>query len=187
MQSSKQINHNIIIAGEGGQGVQKLAEILARAAFDLGFKTSYIPNFTVEQRGGISMAFVKIGNSPIVYPKFSKADTAVILSARSLVRALRFMTRETLTIYNSSLASSSDFKKITKSKLRAIPATIIAEQINPRSFNMIFLGKILKELALIDVQTAKKEISKIFSAKYLNNPVLEEQNNAALDAGYQYE
>ena len=35
----------IAFAGEGGQGVQSVAEILAEAAYDEGKQTIYIPNF----------------------------------------------------------------------------------------------------------------------------------------------
>jgi 2-oxoglutarate ferredoxin oxidoreductase subunit gamma len=48
----------IALAGEGGQGVQSIAEILAEAANEGGKNALYIPNFGVEQRGGVSIAFV---------------------------------------------------------------------------------------------------------------------------------
>ncbi|PIU02197.1 ketoisovalerate oxidoreductase, partial [Candidatus Shapirobacteria bacterium CG09_land_8_20_14_0_10_49_15] len=54
----------IIFAGEGGQGVQVIAEILAKAAFWDGQPSLYIPNFGVEQRGGVSLAFVVIDQTP---------------------------------------------------------------------------------------------------------------------------
>ena len=40
----------IALAGEGGQGVQSIAEILAEAANEQGKQALYIPNFGVEQR-----------------------------------------------------------------------------------------------------------------------------------------
>ena len=46
----------IAAAGEGGQGVQALAETLALAAYRAGLNALYIPNFGIEQRGGVSLA-----------------------------------------------------------------------------------------------------------------------------------
>lgn len=70
----------ILIAGEGGQGIQTAAQILAKAAFKEGKNALYIPNFGVEQRGGASIAFLVINKDPVVYPKFEKADILAILS-----------------------------------------------------------------------------------------------------------
>ena len=47
----------IVLAGEGGQGVQSIAKILVEAGYEAGKQILYIPNFGVEQRGGVSIAF----------------------------------------------------------------------------------------------------------------------------------
>ena len=43
----------IVLAGEGGQGVQSIAKILVEAGYEAGKEVLYIPNFGVEQRGGV--------------------------------------------------------------------------------------------------------------------------------------
>ena len=50
----------IVLAGEGGQGVQSVAKILVEAGYEAGKQILYIPNFGVEQRGGVSIAFCQI-------------------------------------------------------------------------------------------------------------------------------
>ena len=74
----------IAIAGEGGQGVQMIAEILAEAANQMGKNAIYIPNFGVEQRGGVSIAFVQISDGPIGAPKFVEADILIPVSPRAV-------------------------------------------------------------------------------------------------------
>lgn len=175
---------NIILAGEGGQGVQKIAEILAQAAFSQDFKTTYIPNFTVQQRGGVSLAFVRISDEPIVYPKFEKADIAIVLSGRSVERIKKFLTADTKMIYNSTLVADSDIAGIKAKKADSIAATQIAKEINPRVFNIIMLGKIVRQIQIINIETIKEELRKIFGGKYKEKPELEEQNNKALELGY---
>ena len=112
---------NILIVGESGQGVQKIAEILARSAFSQGFKATYIPNFTVQQRGGVSMAFVRISQGTIVYPKFEKADWAVTLSNRSVKKIKQFLTTKTNLIYNSNLVKPFNFASLKYKSKIAVP------------------------------------------------------------------
>lgn len=88
----------ILIAGEGGQGVQTAAQVLAKAAFEEGKKVLYIPNFGVEQRGGASIAFLVIDKNPVVYPKFEKADILGILSDRISKRVARYKGPDTKVI-----------------------------------------------------------------------------------------
>lgn len=178
---------NILIIGEGGQGVQKIGEILARAAFSCGFKSAYIPNFTVQQRGGVSSAFVKIYTEPIIYPKFKYADCILALSNCSVKIAKNFSTRDTRIIYNSSLAKDESFKehKIKYKEKIAIPATDLAKKISERTFNIIMLGKIISEIKIIDFKTIQKELEEIFKDKYKKNQKLKAQNNQALKAGHE--
>lgn len=96
----------ITASGEGGQGVQALAEILARAAYRSGLNALYIPNFGIEQRGGVSLAFVQISSRPIGAPKFLKADLVVALSPRSLRRSEQYLGPRTVILYDNSLVEA---------------------------------------------------------------------------------
>jgi 2-oxoglutarate ferredoxin oxidoreductase subunit gamma len=98
----------IVVAGEGGQGVQSIAEILASAAYGLGKEALYIPNFGVEQRGGVSIAFVQISESHIGAPKFQIADILIPLSPRSVVRTKQYAGNETVYIYDNSLITPGE-------------------------------------------------------------------------------
>ena len=71
----------IIVAGEGGQGIQVVGEILAAAAYHAGLEALYIPNFGVEQRGGAS-TFVQVSDAPSEL-RSSDADIMAVLSRRA--------------------------------------------------------------------------------------------------------
>ncbi|MDR1701459.1 MAG: 2-oxoacid:acceptor oxidoreductase family protein [Sporomusaceae bacterium] len=98
----------IAIAGEGGQGVQSIAEILAEAANNEGKNALYIPNFGVEQRGGVSIAFVQISDENIGAPKFQKADILIPLSPRAIARTTMYAGKDTVYIYDNSLVQASE-------------------------------------------------------------------------------
>ncbi len=81
----------ILLAGDGGQGVQTIADILCKTAFASGLQVSFIPNYGLEQRGGVSLAFIKISDKKIVYPKFTEADVLLIMSDLSRERTKRYV------------------------------------------------------------------------------------------------
>ena len=182
---SKITKHNIIIAGEGGQGVQKMGEIIARTAFNANLKSTYIPNFTVQQRGGVSIAYIRISSTQIIYPKFEKASLAVVLSNRALEHIKTIITPKTNIISNSTLANPKIYKNIKYKKLSSIPASKLSKKIGPRSFNMIMLGKIIHEINALNLEDIKQEVTNIFQYKYDKKPELENQNNQALKIGHE--
>lgn len=93
----------IVIAGEGGQGVQSIADILAEAGNEEGLEALYIPNFGIEQRGGVSVAFVQIADNLIGSPKFEKGDVVVALSERAVNRVKCHVGMNTIFVYDNSL------------------------------------------------------------------------------------
>ena len=176
----------IVIAGEGGQGVQTIAKILAQAFIDQRWQVTYIPNFGVEQRGGVSIAFIKISQEPIVFPKFEKGEIVVILSPRSVKRTLRYVDNKTLVIYNSSfIPSNKAIKKVTR-KVKGIPATDLAKASNARVFNIIILGLMTARLGIVSLSQMEKTVNKILGYKYKKRPRLKKLNEKALSQGYQW-
>lgn len=98
----------IALAGEGGQGVQSIAEILAEAANEEGKQALYIPNFGVEQRGGVSIAYVQISDGQIGAPKFVEADILIPLSPRAVRRTQNHAGKDTVYIYDNSLIQQAE-------------------------------------------------------------------------------
>lgn len=98
----------IVLAGEGGQGVQIIANMLAESAYAEGKEAVYIPNFGVEQRGGVSIAYVQIDDKRIGSPKFPKADIVVALSNRAVDRTRQYVDERTTFIYDTSLISAAE-------------------------------------------------------------------------------
>ena len=98
----------IAIAGEGGQGVQSIGDILAEAGNEEGKEALYIPNFGIEQRGGVSVAYVQISTEQIGSPKFKHGDIVIALSDRAVERTRQYVTKDTLFVYDSSLISAPE-------------------------------------------------------------------------------
>lgn len=140
----------VIIAGEGGQGIQTIAKIIASAAATAGSETSYIPSFGVEQRGAPSVAFLIIGQEKIHYPRFDAADLIILLQQRAVSAIIKYISLNTAVIFDESTVDIQDFKNMTKN-FSAIPAAAIAaEKSLPKSPNILMLGALTRLLNLRD-------------------------------------
>lgn len=177
----------IMLAGEGGQGVQSVAAILSEASYAAGREVMYIPNFGVEQRGGVSIAFMQISDETIGSPKFDDADIIVALSDRAVKRVQMYVNPNTVYVYDANI--SEEAKKDLPSpdsvaKLVEIPAHRIANtELHVRVFNVIIMGAVLGLTNIVSEDAIKEALEKKFAAKFEANPDLRQMNYKALDKG----
>ncbi|ACB83623.1 2-oxoacid:acceptor oxidoreductase family protein [Natranaerobius thermophilus] len=180
----------IALAGEGGQGVQSVADIFAEAANDTEKQALYIPNFGVEQRGGVSVAYVQIAEEQIGSPKFTKGDIVVALSGRAVDRTEKYVGENTIFVYDSSLIDMPEERENEGSglgqakKILGIPANDIAKQeFHPRVFNIMVLGAVIELSKVLPPEAVKNAIEKKLQRKFEQNPKLREMNMEAFDRG----
>jgi len=126
----------ILIAGDGGQGVQTIADLICRTAFKKDKQVSHIPNYGLEQRGGVSLAFIQISDEKIGYPKFTNADILVIMSDQARERAKQYLGSDIV-------LDVKDFKD-----------EIVSKKINPQNLNIFFLILLAKILEKKDIISA---------------------------------
>lgn len=71
--------------GRGGQGVVIASEVLANAAFKMGFEVASFPFFGVERRGAPVTAYARIDTSPIrIRSSIYEPDYVVVLDSSLL-------------------------------------------------------------------------------------------------------
>lgn len=175
----------IALAGEGGQGVQSVAQILAEAAYNEGKEAIYIPNFGIEQRGGVSIAFLQVSDRRIGAPKFHTADVVVALSVRAMSRTHMYCGPETTFVYDSSYTvEDSDLPKVSKGILD-IPAIDLSKELDTRVFNVIIMGTVIALSDVVAMDSARDALVKKLGYKFEKNPALKDLNFKALDVGYQ--
>ena len=172
----------IVLAGEGGQGVQSVANILTEAAYAQGKQALYIPNFGVEQRGGVSVAFVQISDSPISSLKFATADIVIALSDRAILRTLQYVNEKTTFVYDASLDAS--LLPQNAKKVLAIPAMdIVKEKFHPRVFNVLILGAVVGLADLVKLSDVEEALVKKLQYKFDKEPALKKMNLDVLTIG----
>lgn len=176
----------IVLAGEGGQGVQSVAEIIAETAYGEGREALYIPNFGVEQRGGVSVAFLQVDDEPVGAPKFQFADLVVALSSRSVERVKQYLNADTIFIYDSSISKREVEQTLPGQvkKVMAIPALETAKnELHPRVFNVIIMGVIIKLTGVVSEAGAKTALEDKLGYKFEKDPELRELNYKAIERG----
>ena len=174
----------IALAGEGGQGVQSVANILVEAAYEEGKEALYIPNFGVEQRGGVSIAYVQISEKPIGSPKFKFADIIVALSDRAVRRTKKYANEDSLFVYDSVIEGIENELPTNAKRVIGIPATEKAkEELHPRVFNVIIMGAVIGMTGIVTVEQAKAALEKKLAYKFEQDPNLRELNFKALEKG----
>ncbi len=174
----------IALAGEGGQGVQSIAEILAEAAYNENRQTIYIPNFGLEQRGGVSIAFIQFSDEKIGAPKFHKADVVIALSERAVARTIGYSDSNTIYVYDSDFKVEQEELPKEAKKIIAIPAIKTASsELHPRVFNTIIMGALIELTSVVSFEDAKRVLENKLAYKFEQNPELRELNFRALEIG----
>lgn len=174
----------VALAGEGGQGVQSIAEIIAEAAYNANKQTIYIPNFGLEQRGGVSIAFIQVSDKRIGAPKFFKADIVVALSERAVCRTSEFSDSNTIFVYDSSFSIPEEERPKEFRKFIGIPALETANRdLHPRVFNIIIMGAVIGLSNLVSFEAAKDALEHKLAYKFEKNPALRDLNYQALEIG----
>jgi 2-oxoglutarate ferredoxin oxidoreductase subunit gamma len=161
----------IMFVGEGGQGVQLAAELLAHSAFVENKETSLIPNFGVEQRGGVSIAFVVV-NEDAGYPKFDKADYLILLCDRGFERIKRYICQDTILLAGPEITISPEIEgKWIK---------VEAGETSLKVANMLMLGQLINYSKVIEKETLKRVLEEKLETKFQADPSLKDLNFQAI-------
>ena len=172
----------IVLAGEGGQGVQSIAKILVEAGYEAGKQVLYIPNFGVEQRGGVSIAFCQIADERIGEPRFAKGDIIIMLSDRAIDRCEAYVSENSTVVYDASVCTKKP--QVKCKQVIGVDANKIAnEKLSARVFNIIILGVLLAATNVLRLEDIKNAMEMALGKKFDVKPELRELNYKALEMG----
>lgn len=154
------MNHQILIAGFGGQGILFSGKFLAYAGLIQNYEVSWLPSYGPEMRGGTANCNVMIGSEPIGSPIVLNPTALVVMNAPSLEKFEMAVVPGGKILVDSSLISKKVKRNDTENFY--IPALSIAtEHKMPKLANMIITGKLLKETGIInDEQTLRGALEK---------------------------
>ncbi|MCR5781064.1 MAG: 2-oxoacid:acceptor oxidoreductase family protein [Bacteroidaceae bacterium] len=173
------MTEEIIISGFGGQGVLSMGKILAYSALMEGKEVSWMPAYGPEQRGGTANVTVIVSDERISSPIVSKYDTAIILNQPSLEKFEKTVKPGGTLIYDGyGINVPPTRTDINIFEINAMDAA--AEMGNPKGFNMIILGGLLKIRPIVQLENVLKGLRKTLPVRHHD---LIPANEAALRKG----
>ena len=157
----------IIIAGFGGQGVLSMGKILAYSGLMEDREVTWMPAYGPEQRGGTANVTVIVSDERISSPILSKFDVAIVLNQPSLEKFEPRLKVGGILIYDGyGIINSPVRKDISVYRIDAMDKA--AEMKNPKVFNMIVLGGLLKVCPVVSTEGLNKALFKTLPERYHN-------------------
>ncbi len=134
------MEHDVIIAGFGGQGILLMGNLLAEAALIEGRRVTYMPSYGVEMRGGTAHCTVVVSDEAIGSPVLSTTQALISMSAQARQKFEPRVLPDGFEVLNTSLVSEKDVEK-KDIEVLAFPFNQIAQDLgNARLANMVALG-----------------------------------------------
>ena len=177
------MEHNILFAGFGGQGIQFVAKVTAYSAMVNDQEVSFLPSYGPEMRGGTSNCAVRISDKPIACPIVNTPNILVALNEPSYDKFHKNAVKGSVILYDNSLFTPSE--KRDDVSIYGIPATRLAKENGlEKSLSIIALGYLTKKTDFLPLEAIKAGLDKAISAK---TPAVKEMNIKALEMGYNLE
>ena len=157
----------IIIAGFGGQGVLSMGKILAYSGLMEDKEVTWMPAYGPEQRGGTANVTVIVSDECISSPILSKFDVAIVLNHPSLEKFEPRLKVGGILIYDGyGIINPPVREDISVYRIDAMDKA--AEMKNPKVFNMIVLGGLLKVCPMVSTEGLNKALFKTLPERYHN-------------------
>jgi 2-oxoglutarate ferredoxin oxidoreductase subunit gamma len=174
------MQHDMIIAGFGGQGALLIGKMLAYAGMHQGKEVSWLPSYGPEMRGGTANCTVVISDKPVGSPVIKSPRALLALNLPSLDKFEDSVRPGGVILVNTSLVN----RPVRRTDLRvvSVAANDIANSLgNPRGANMVALGAFVGATGVVDLREVEALVRDTFARK----PALVEVNLKALHAGFE--
>lgn len=176
-------SRQIILAGEGGQGLLFMGMMLSEAAIKEGKNAAQTASYGIASRGGFSKAEVVINSGEIWYPGVTKPDLILALSGEALDKYLHRVPPGCMLVYDSDACPAVTEGHIAPDSLiHPLPLSSAAAALARKRgqkvlVNMVSLGAVTGFTGVV----SRKGLEDVFKAKF--PPAMVEYNLEAIDCG----
>ena len=175
-------DHQIIIAGFGGQGLLFSGKVLAYAGLAEDRQLSWLPSYGPEMRGGTANCTVILSDEPIGSPIVDHPNVVMVMNNPSLDKYENMVAPGGKLFVDSTLIS----RKVDRDDIDVyyIPATQLAKDMGaPTLANMILLGAIVKETGCVSAEHLEEGLRHAVPPRHAD---LIDLNLQALEIGKNY-
>ena len=174
--------HEIVIAGFGGQGLLFTGKVLAYAGLLENRELSWLPSYGPEMRGGTANCNVILSDDPVGSPIVDHPNVLVVMNAPSLDKYENAVAPGGKIFLDSTLIT----RKVARDDVDVfyIPATQMAADMGISGLaNMILLGAVIRETACISEDTLPDALHHVIPARRAD---MFDFNMKAIQAGKEY-
>ncbi|MCL6448162.1 MAG: 2-oxoacid:acceptor oxidoreductase family protein [Armatimonadetes bacterium] len=154
----------VVLAGEGGQGLIVAGILLAEAAsLCEGKNAAQTQSYGIATRGGFTKSEVVISTEEIVYPGVEEPDLVLALTPEAYELYARSLPPEAVLIYDTSLIDADQMEK-SKARTFGFPFTDTARELGRVGVaNLVSLGAIVATTGIVGAESLEKTIRHRFS------------------------
>ncbi|WP_347489538.1 2-oxoacid:acceptor oxidoreductase family protein [Desulfoscipio sp. XC116] len=167
-------NWQVVLAGDGGQGLIVGGRILAYAAILEGKNAVQTQSYGIAARGGYSEAQVLISEGEVYSPKCEKPNLVLALTQTAYDRYYEQVDKDCLIIYEKDVVTP----KRARNDLGYPFKETCLEVGSLKVINVLFLGVILKNMSIV------KEDSMVDAIKEMLPPKIHALNLKAFYKGF---
>jgi 2-oxoglutarate ferredoxin oxidoreductase subunit gamma len=159
------VDHSVVFAGFGGQGLLFAGQVLARAAIKDGLEVFWIPSYGPEMRGGTASCTVIVGDEPIGSPVVDHFDAAIAMNLPSLRKFAPRVAHGGLVIVNTSLITSESSGRADVDELRLPCTELAARGGDDKLVSIVALGALVGRLGWVSAESVRAALREMASKK----------------------
>ncbi len=158
------MQHEVMFAGFGGQGILSIGKILAHAAMESGYEVAWVPSYGPEMRGGTAYCMVVISDRPIGSPIIKNPKHLIAMNLPSLKKFAPVVKPNGVVLINSSLAPEKSGRDDVD-EIR-VPVSDIAKDLGSiRAANIVALGAFVARSKILDFESIREAVKEEFRNK----------------------
>ena len=174
------MEHSVVFAGFGGQGLLFTGQALARAAIRDGLEVFWIPSYGPEMRGGTASCTVIVGDGPIGSPVVDQFDAAVVMNLPSMHKFAPRVAPAGLLVMNTSLLGREKCGRSDVEELHLRCTELAARSGDDKLVSIVALGALVSRLGWVTPESVRVALREMASKK---RPEVVEADLGALEAG----
>ncbi len=170
---------SFVFSGSGGQGIMSAGIMLAHTAIDMGKRSTYLPEYGPEQRGGSAKCTVIISDDEIMSPLPSKCDNLICMNEQAYRKFGSSLKPGGVLVLNSSRVKNEEIRDDVK--VVSVPVDDIALELgNVKVANIVLIGALIGATGIVSKEAFVASLEEKFKEK---KPEILELNIKALEKG----
>ena len=159
------MEHSVVFAGFGGQGLLFAGQVLARAAIKDGLEVFWIPSYGPEMRGGTASCTVIVGDAPIGSPVVDRLDAAVVMNLPSLRKFRSQVASGGLMVMNTSLLADDKSGRADVEELHLRCTELAAKGGDDKLVSIVALGALVARTGWVTPESVRAALREMAGKK----------------------